>query len=72
MSTGLSSLAKLPELTTLYPFAGAEYVYTLILLGVIVMFFMWQTTMEQLHIRKIMGEVKKEAAPSPAALSPAE
>jgi hypothetical protein len=72
MSTGLSSLSKLPELTTLYPFAGAEYVYTLILLGFIVLFFMWQTTMEQLHIRKIMGEVKTEAAPSPAALSPAE
>ncbi len=72
MSTGLSSLSKVPELTTLYPFAGAEYVYTLILLGFIVVFFMWQTTMEQLHIRKIVGEAKKAAAPSSAAFSPAE
>jgi hypothetical protein len=72
MSTGISSLSKLPELTTLYPFAGAEFVYTLILLGFIVLFFMWQTTMEQLHIRKIVGEAKKEAAPSSAAFSPAE
>jgi hypothetical protein len=72
MSTGLSSLSKLPELTTLYPFAGAEYVYTLILLGFIIVFFMWQTTMEQLHIRKIMGVKAKSEAPSSAAFSPAE
>ena len=72
MSTGITSLSKLSEVSTLYPFAGAEYIYTLILLGFIVVFFMWQTTMEQLHIRKIMGEAKKEAAPSSAALSPAE
>lgn len=72
MSTGLSSLSKLPEVTTLYPFAGAEFVYTLILLGFIVVFFMWQTAMEQLHIKKIMGEAKSESAPSAAAFAPAE
>jgi hypothetical protein len=72
MSTGLSSLSKLSELSTLYPFAGAEFLYTLILLGFVVLFFMWQTTMEQLHIRKIMGEAKSESAPSGAAFSPAE
>jgi hypothetical protein len=71
MSTGLSSLSKLSEVSTLYPFAGAEYVYTLILLGFIVVFFLAQTTIEQLHIRKMMGEAKSEA-PSSAALSPAE
>lgn len=72
MSTGISSLSKLSEMSALYPFAGAEYLYTLILLGFIVLFFMWQTTMEQLHIRKIMGEAKSASAPSGAALSPAE
>jgi hypothetical protein len=57
----------------MYPFAGMEFIYVFILLGFTVLFFFWQIAMEQLHIAKIMGMTKKgEAAPSGAAMSPAE
>ncbi len=72
MSTGLSSLSKLPEVSTLYPFAGMEYVFTLGLIVFFVLFFFWQITMEQLHIKKIMGMTKSEPAPSGAMMAPAE
>ncbi len=74
MSTGLSSLSKLSEVTSAYPFAGMEYIYTVILLAFIILFFMWQTMMEQRHMKKIMGE-KSERAENPSsapAFSPAE
>lgn len=72
MSTGLSSLSKLSEVTTLYPFAGMEYVFTLGLLAFFVLFFFWQIGMEHLHIKKIIGMSKSESAPSGAAMAPAE
>lgn len=73
MSTGLSSLAKLQELGAAYPFVGMEYVFALALLAFFVLFFFWQIAMEQLHIKKIMGEAKsEEAAPMGAAMAPAE
>ncbi|KAB2941185.1 MAG: hypothetical protein K8F92_02170 [Hyphomicrobium sp.] len=70
MSTGLSSLAKLPELGAAYPFAGMEYVFAIGLLGFFALFFLWQIAMEQRHIKKIMGETKTEAA-APMEMEPA-
>ncbi len=73
MSTGVTSYAKLSELTTLYPFAGMEYVFTIGFLAFFILFFVWQTAMEQLHIRHIMGSAKA-ATPEVggASLAPAE
>jgi hypothetical protein len=62
MSTGLSSVANLQELGAAYPFAGMEYVFAIGLLAFFALFFLWQTAMEQMHIKKIMGEAKAEAA----------
>lgn len=71
MSTGLSSLAKLPEVTVMYPFAGMEVIFSIGLLAFFVMFFVWQIAMEYSHHKEIMGTTKSEA-PTGAALAPAE
>jgi hypothetical protein len=71
MSTGLSSLSKLSEVSTVYPLAGMEYVFSGILLGFFIVFLISQAAMEQRHIKKRMG-TKDEAVPSPAALQLAE
>ena len=66
MSTGLSSLAKLPELGAAYPFAGMEYVFAIGLLGFFALFFLWQIAMEQRHIKKIIGGRRIAGAESPS------
>jgi hypothetical protein len=71
MSTGLSSLAKLPEITVAYPFAGMEVIFSIGLLAFFVMFFVWQIAMEYSHHKEIIGSTKAEA-PSGAAFAPAE
>jgi hypothetical protein len=71
MSTGLSSLAKLPEITVAYPFAGMEVIFSIGLAAFFVLFFVWQIAMEVSHHKEIIGE-SKTAAPSGAAFAPAE
>jgi hypothetical protein len=71
MSTGVSSLAKLPEVTVIYPFAGMEVIFSIGLLAFFILFFVWQIAMEYSHHKEIMGSAKSEA-PSGAALAPAE
>lgn len=60
MSTGLTSLAKLPELTVAYPFAGMEVVFSIGLLAFFILFFVWQAAMEFSHQKEIIGESKSE------------
>ena len=71
MSTGLSSLAKLPEIGAAYPFVGMEYVFAAGLLAFFIVFFMKQIAMEASHHETIIGERKSVPAPD-AALAPAE
>ncbi len=71
MSTGLSSLAKLPELGAAYPFVGMEVLFALGLLAFFVLFFIKQIAMEYSHHKSIIGEAKGEA-PAAGALAPAE
>ena len=55
MSTGLSSLAKLPEITVAYPFAGMEVIFSIGMLAFFVLFFVWQIAMEYSHHKEIIG-----------------
>ena len=55
MSTGITSLSKLPEVTTVYPFAGLEVPFALITLGFVVLFLGWQFVMEAKHHKAIIG-----------------
>ncbi len=71
MQTGLTSLAKLPEITVAYPFAGMEVVFSIGLLAFFVLFFVGQIAMEYSHHKEIIGTTKAEA-PSGAGLAPAE
>ncbi len=71
MSTGLSSLSKLPEITVAYPFAGMEVIFSIGLAAFFILFFVVQIAMEYSHHKEIIGSSKTEA-PSGAALAPAE
>ena len=55
MSTGITSLSKLTEVSTVYPFAGLEMAMTLIPVGFVVLFFVWQIAMEAKHHKAIIG-----------------
>jgi hypothetical protein len=55
MNTGLTSLAKLPEVGAAYPFAGMELVYTAILLAFTLAFFIKQVAMESHHHKTMMA-----------------
>ncbi|WP_072390026.1 hypothetical protein [Hyphomicrobium sp. CS1GBMeth3] len=55
MSTGITSLSKLTEVTTVYPFAGLEVPLTLVTIGFVVLFFVWQVAMEAKHHKAIIG-----------------
>lgn len=55
MNTGLTSLAKLPEVTAAYPFHGAEMLYAGAILVLFVVFFAWQLRMETTHHKAIIG-----------------
>jgi hypothetical protein len=55
MNTGITSLAKLPELTAVYPFHGMEVPFALVTLGFFVVFLGWQLVMEAKHHKAIIG-----------------
>jgi len=73
MSTGLSSLSKLSEVSTLYPFAGIEYLLVAVLFAYLIIFFVWQSAMEHKHIKSIMGAHETaDTAPPESAMAAAE
>ena len=55
MNTGVTSLAKLPELTAVYPFAGMEVPFSIGILGFFLLFLGWQLVMEAKHHKAIIG-----------------
>jgi hypothetical protein len=55
MNTGITTLSKLPEVTTVYPFAGMEIPFALGILGFFVLFLGWQLVMEAKHHKAIIG-----------------
>lgn len=66
MSTGINSLAKLPELGAVYPFAGAEWLFALIALGFTLFFIASQIKMEQGDITEELKAPGAEVAIQPA------
>jgi hypothetical protein len=64
MSTGITSLSKLSEVTAAYPFHGMEVAFTLVILAFFVIFFIWQISMEAKHHSEIIGNFT--ASPDPA------
>jgi hypothetical protein len=70
MSTGLTSLAKLPEIGAAYPFPGMEMIFSIGVLVFFLLFFVQQMWMEHSHHREIIGDSKSEVPPG--ALAPAE
>jgi hypothetical protein len=62
MTTGLTSLAKLPEIGAAYPFVGMEYLFAAGLLAFFIVFFMKQIAMEATHHESIIGESKSPPA----------
>lgn len=55
MSTGITSLSKLTEVSTVYPFAGLEVPFAIATLGFLVLFLGWQFVMEARHHKAIIG-----------------
>jgi hypothetical protein len=75
MSTGLTSLSKLPEIGAAYPFAGFEMVFVGFLVAFFLYFFARQIAIEHAHyksIKKTYASTTSSAAPSMAGLAPAE
>jgi hypothetical protein len=63
MSTGITSVANLADLTAVYPFAGFEWLFTLIVVGFTLFFIMKQIAMDK--------EESAEAATAPIPAMPA-
>lgn len=55
MQTGITSLGKLSEVTTVYPFAGMEIPFTIGVVALFVVFLGWQLVMEAKHHKAIIG-----------------
>ena len=55
MNTGVTSLAKIPELTAVYPFHGAEYIFSGFIAVFFVYFIVHQLVMETKHHKHIIG-----------------
>jgi uncharacterized integral membrane protein len=55
MNTGITTLSKLTEVTTVYPFAGMEVPFAIGLLGFFVLFLGGQLMMERKHHKAIIG-----------------
>lgn len=47
MSTGITSVANLADLTAVYPFAGFEWLFTLIVVAFTLFFIMKQIAMDK-------------------------
>lgn len=61
MHTGITSVAKLPDMTAVYPFAGAEWIYALIALAFTVYFVVSQINMEKSDMLEDHGAPSAEA-----------
>jgi hypothetical protein len=55
MQTGITSLSKLTEVTTVYPFAGMEIPFAIATLSFFGVFLAWQFVMESKHHKAIIG-----------------
>lgn len=55
MNTGITSLAKLPETTAIYPFHGSEMAFTLFIAAFFLVFIVRQLVMEAKHHKDIIG-----------------
>lgn len=55
MQTGINSLAKLPEIGAVYPFAGYEVIFAAAAALFFVLFIARQITMEAKHHKDIIG-----------------
>jgi hypothetical protein len=55
MNTGLTSLAKLPEITAAYPFHGMEMLFAGVIGAFFVVFLFWQVAHEAKHHKAIIG-----------------
>ncbi len=55
MNTGVTSLAKIPELTAVYPFHGAEILYSIGIAAFFLIFIIRQLVMEKKHHKDIIG-----------------
>jgi len=55
MQTGITSLSKLSEVTSVYPFAGMEIPFAIATAGFFVVFLAWQFVMEAKHHKAIIG-----------------
>jgi hypothetical protein len=55
MNTGLTSLAKLPEIGAAYPFHGMEVPFAIGLLAFFIAFIISQIKMESKHHKSIIG-----------------
>ena len=70
MSTGITSVANLAELAAVYPFAGYEWLFTLIVVGFTLYFIAAQISMD----KEESAEAKTATIPATPATSiaPAE
>lgn len=55
MNTGLTSLAKLPEVTAAYPFHGMELLFSGIIAAFFIAFIVYQIGHESKHHKTIIG-----------------
>lgn len=55
MNTGVTSLSKIPELTAVYPFHGAEYAFSGFIAFFFLIFIIRQLVMEKNHHKDIIG-----------------
>jgi hypothetical protein len=55
MHTGVTSISKLTEVTTVYPFAGMEVPFAIATLAFFGVFLTWQFVMEAKHHKAIIG-----------------
>lgn len=55
MQTGITTLSKLTEVTTVYPFAGMEIAFAIATVSFFGIFLAWQFVMESKHHKAIIG-----------------
>ncbi|TCT03523.1 hypothetical protein [Aquabacter spiritensis] len=65
MNTGLTSLAKITEITVIYPFSGMEYLYSAVA-GAFFVFFIARQIMMEKEVHEELLDHTSEALPAPA------
>lgn len=66
MSTGVTSLANLAEMGAVYPFAGYEWLFSLMAAAFVLYFLVSQIAMEKGDIREELDAPGAEVALAPA------